>query len=104
VLEHLGYYEKPKSPWPVLNPIRARQRAEALRAPLIELQVEQGHTDRETAIILNERGLRTSTGHLWTRHTVNELWRRYLRPDAAGVADASAAMEALAARRRMRRK
>ncbi len=49
ILEHLGYYEKPTMPWAKLSPIKARQRAEALRPHLIELQVEQDHTDRETA-------------------------------------------------------
>src|SRR6266702_4430714 len=57
ILEHLGYYEKPTMPWATLNPIKARQRAESIRPYLIELQVEQDHTDRETAAILNERGL-----------------------------------------------
>jgi DNA invertase Pin-like site-specific DNA recombinase len=107
ILQHLGYYEKPNMPWPLLNPIRARQRAEALRSHLVELQVAQSHTDRETALILNERGLRTATGQLWTRHTVCDLWRRYLRHGGAAALDASAGgptTQALATRRRARRK
>jgi hypothetical protein len=79
--------------------------AEAMRSHLIELQVTQSHTDRETATIFNERGLRTSTGQLWTRHTVSELWRRYLR-HGRGTASNSAAGGATGAlaTRRMRRK
>ncbi len=105
ILEHLGYYKKPSMPWPQLNPIRARHRAEAMRSHLIELQVTQSHTDRETATIFNERGLRTSTGQLWTRHTVSELWRRYLQ-HGRGTASNSAAGAATGAlaTRRMRRK
>lgn len=106
ILEHLGYYEKPKMPWPKLNPVQARQRAEAMRPHLIELQVEQDHTDRETAAILNERGLRTASGQPWTRDTILELWRRYLRPGGASPAPlvSRKATKALARKRAARRK
>lgn len=105
ILEHLGYYEKPTMPWAKLNPIKARQRAEAIRPHLIELQVEQHHTDRETATILNERGLRTAYGQPWTRHTVCELWRRHLRHSGPSSSPSGTrkAVKVLAARRKMRR-
>ncbi len=105
ILEHLGYYEKPTMPWATLNPIKARQRAESIRPYLIELQVEQDHTDRETAAILNERGLRTATGGPWTRHTINELWRRYLRTGGVSASSSETRKTTRAlARRRARRK
>jgi DNA invertase Pin-like site-specific DNA recombinase len=78
IFQHLGYYEIAPMPWQKLNPIRARERAEAIRPHIVELQVEQRHSDTETARILNGRGLRTPTGLYWSGRGVFDLRKRYL--------------------------